>query len=205
MRQGKVVLIVSLIAVSGCVSETRTLTGELIQDRTCAPCEPTPVDQVETQVRKRIDHLRYEQGAELLKSIDTIAGCKELALRPIAEAMPRSDAGVRANLVYTLGLIGGSQAHQLVARQLSDESPVVRYEVAASLLQFKDWSGVPVLISFLEDDDRRIRFKSFQALSGFAHQDFGYEFGAPEPERAAAVDKWKTWWSQKRSDLIYEG
>ena len=58
------------------------------------------------------------------------------------------------------------------------DSSLVRYEVAASLLQFKDLSGVPVLIGFLEDEDRRIRFKSFQALSAFTRQDFGYEFGS---------------------------
>jgi HEAT repeat protein len=203
MRQEKVALIVGLLMLGGCVTETRTMTGEIIEDKVPVPGQKSPVEEVEAQVRKRIDHLRYESGAELLKSIETIAGCKELALRPIAEAMPEVDTGVRANLVYTLSLIGGSQAHGLVTRQMSDESPVVRYEVAASLLQFKDWSGVPVLIGFLEAEDRRIRFKSFQALSGFAKQDFGYEFGAPEPERAAAVERWKTWWSEKRSDLVY--
>jgi HEAT repeat protein len=135
--------------------------------------------------------------------MEVIAGCKELAFRPIMEAMPNAEPGVRANLVYTLSLIGGGQAHALVSRQISDQSPVVRYEVAAALLQFKDWSGVPVLIGFLEAEDRRIRFKSFQALSAFAKQDFGYDFGAPEPERTAAVTRWKEWWTEKRSDLVF--
>ena len=93
---------------------------------------------------------------------------------------------------------------RLVTRQISDKSPIVRYEVAASLLQFKDSSGVPLLIGFLEDEDRRIRFKSFQALSTFANEDFGYDFGAPEPDRAASVDRWKEWWSTRRSELVFE-
>jgi len=203
MRQGKVALIVGLLAITGCVSETRTSTGEIIEDRKPISGEKTPVEQVETQVRQRIDHMRYESGTELLKTIETIASCKELALKPIAESITTVEPGVRANLVYTLSLIGGSQAHGLVTRQMCDPNPVVRYEVAASLLQFKDWSGVPVLIGFLEDPDRRIRFKSFQALAAFAKQDFGYDFGAPEPERTAAVTRWKTWWNEKQSDLVY--
>jgi hypothetical protein len=203
MRQGKVALLAGLLVLTGCVTETRTATGEIIEDRKPIPGEKTPVKQVETQVRQRIDHMRYEQGTELLKTIETIASCKELALKPIAEALASADTGVRANLVYTLSLIGGSQAHALVARQMSDQSPVVRYEAASSLLQFKDWSGVPVLIGFLESEDRRIRFKSFQALQTFAKQDFGYDFGAPEPERTAAVTRWKDWWTEKRSDLVY--
>lgn len=204
MRQGKFALVIGLLMIAGCVTETRTLTGELIEERKPQPGEKSPIEQVEAQVRQRIDHMRYEQGTELLKTIETIAGCKELALKPIAEAMPQAEPGVRANLVYTLSMIGGSQAHGLVARQISDQNSIVRYEVAASLLQFKDWTGVPVLIGFLEDEDRRIRFKSFQALSSFAKEDFGYDFGAPEPDRTAAVTRWKSWWTEKRSDLVYD-
>jgi hypothetical protein len=203
MRQGKVALIVGLLFIAGCVTETRTSTGEIIEEKKPIAGEKSPIEQVEAQVRQRIDHMRYESGTELLHTIETIASCKELALKPVAEAMPSVDAGVRANLVYTLSLIGGGQAHALVTRQMNDPNPVVRYEVASALLQFKDWSGVPVLIGFLEDNDRRIRFKSFQALSTFAKQDFGYDFGAPEPERTAAVGRWKTWWNEKQSDLVY--
>jgi HEAT repeat protein len=204
MRQGKVALIVGLIVLTGCVSETRTMTGEVIEERPPIMGEKSPIEQVETQVRQRIENMRYESGTELLKTIETVAGCKELALRPIAEALPTVEPGVRANLVYTLSLIGGGKAHRMVASQISDQSPVVRYEVASALLQFKDWSGVPLLIGFLEAEDRRIRYKSFQALSSFAKQDFGYDFGAPEEERTAAVTRWKEWWADKRSDLVYD-
>jgi HEAT repeats len=203
MRQGKFVLIVGLLVLAGCITETRTRTGEVIEENPPPKCEKTPVELVEAQVRQRIEHMRYESGTELLRTMEAIASCKEIALRPIAEEMTTSDPGVRANLVYTLSMIGGGKAHALVSRQMGDKSPVVRYEVAASLLQFKDWSGVPVLIGFLEDEDRRLRFKSFQALSSFAKQDFGYDFGAPEPERTAAVTRWKAWWSEKQSDLVY--
>lgn len=203
MRHGKVLFVVALGLAAGCVTETRKATGEIVEEKP-PPCGPGPVEQVEAQVRKRIDHMKYESGAELLKTIETIANCKELALRPIAESLDGSEPGIRANLVYTLGVMGGSQAHALVARQISDRSPVVRYEVAAALIGFKDPSGVPILIGFLEDEDRRIRYKSFQALSAFAKQDFGYDFGAPESDRAASVDRWKSWWAAKRSEIVYQ-
>jgi hypothetical protein len=202
MRHPQAAFIIAFLFLSGCVTETHKLTGEVIEDH---PYEgPTPVDQIENQVRKRIDHMKYESGTELLRSMETIASCRELALRPIAEAMQTADPGMRSYLVYTLSLMGSSQAHALVARQLSDSSPVVRYEAASALLQYKDVSGIPVLIGFLEDNDRRIRFKSFQALSTFTKEDFGYDFGAPEPERTAAVQRWKDWWTSRRSEIVYQ-
>ena len=203
MRHGKVLLLVVLGILAGCVTEIRKPNGELVEEKGPS-CGPTPVEQVEAQVRQRIDHMKYEKGTELLSSIETIASCKEIALKPINEALKTEQPPIRANLVYTLGIMGGSQAHAIVARQISDRSPVVRYEVAAALLGFKDPSGVPILIGFLEDEDRRIRFKSFQALQAFAKEDFGYDFGAPEDSRAAAVARWKKWWEAKRSEIVYE-
>jgi hypothetical protein len=184
------------------VTEERNSTGEIVQES--KPASPTPVEQVESQVRKRIDHLMYESGSELFRSMQTIASCKELALKPISEAIQTTDASGRANLVFILSMIGGSQAHAIVSRQICDRSAVVRYEAASALLQFKDVSGIPILIGFLEDEDRRLRFKSFQALSAFTHEDFGYDFGAPEPARAEAVEKWKEWWKERRSAIVYE-
>jgi PBS lyase HEAT-like repeat len=198
-----VALLALLVVLSGCVTETKTVGGDVVEST--PQTGPTPVEQIETKVRKRIDHMKYEKGTELLKSMEVIASCKELALRPINEALQTQESGIRANLVYTLSLIGGSQAHAIVARQISDKSPVVRYEAASALLQFQDVSGIPILIGFLEDADRRIRFKSFQALEGFTKQNFGYDFGAPEADRAAAVERWRNWWCERRSQLIYEG
>jgi HEAT repeat protein len=203
MRQLKGIVVVALVVAGGCVTEERTLAGEPIEKRKPSNA-PTPVEQVEAQVRQRIDRMKYENGADLLRSIETIAACEQIALRPICEALPNVEPGVRANLVYTLSLIGGSQAHAIVARQVSDQSPIVRYEAAAALLQFRDVSGIPILIGFLEDEDRRMRYKSFQALTEFTKDDFGYDFGAPEPVRAEAVARFKEWWASCRSELVYK-
>jgi hypothetical protein len=203
MRHWKVALIGFMALLSGCVTETKPFGENCVEEKPTSSA-PTPVEQIETQVRRKIDHMKYESGTELLRTMETIASCKQLAIRPIKEALATQDAGIRASLVYTLSLMGGSQAHALVATQISDKSPVVRYEAASALLQFKDVSGIPILIGFLEDEDRRIRFKSFQALNTFTHEDFGYDFGAPEATRAPAVERWKGWWAQRRSELVYQ-
>ena len=68
MRHGKVFLLIVLGILAGCVSETRKANGDLVEDK--PPSNgPTPVEQVESQVRKRIDHMKYEKGTELLKSL----------------------------------------------------------------------------------------------------------------------------------------
>ncbi|HYC76411.1 MAG TPA: HEAT repeat domain-containing protein [Planctomycetota bacterium] len=191
-----------ILCAAACVSETRGPSGEIVAEEENGP---SPVETAEAQVAALIRDLPRRSGADLLGALDRIAFYKTLALRPIGEALAKADPRTRSHLVYVLGVIGGSDAHRLIASRLGDADPVVRFEAASALLDANDISGVPVLIAYLRDGDKRIRYKAFESLKRFTKQDFGYDFAAAEPAREAAVAKWDAWWSKTRAEMLYVG
>ena len=196
-------LFLAFLSLSGCVSETIRADGRAVEEKP-ASTGPSPLEIAEQKVRRLIDRLGTVQGGERVQTMQEIQAYHEIALGPITEALETANPEIRGNLVYILGAIGGADAHQIVSSRVKDPDPVVRYEAAAALLGFKDWGGVPILIGFLSDQDRRMRYKSFQALRDFTKQDLGYDFGGNEEERAAAVSRWSKWWQQRRAELVYK-
>jgi hypothetical protein len=192
-----------LPCVAGCVSETRGPTGEVMAE--AENDGPMPLEAAENRVRAMIAELPREAGQDLLGTLERITAYREIALRPIRDALVGADARSRSHLVYVLGRIGGPEAHRIMTATLADKDPVVRFESAAALLDKGDLSGVPVLIASLRDQDRKIRFKSIESLKRFTKKDFGYDFAADEAERTAAAGRWDAWWAKTRAELIYVG
>jgi HEAT repeat protein len=163
----------------------------------------TPVEEVHESVRARIARVERSSGNTLLKELQALIAYKELARAPILEVIDDVDVRTRANLLYVLGFIGGTETYQVLTRYVSDPDPVVRYESAAALLNMGDWSGIPVLIEFMDSPDRRMRYKAEAVLKETTKKDFGYSFNAPAPERERAVGMWKSWWQDQRREMIY--
>lgn len=186
----------AFLSLPGCVTEGA-------REDSARDSATPPVAQAHKAVTERIERMRFEYGKELLASVQALISLRELAKAPILEALPTTDARTRANLIYVLGYIGGPEAHASVRRHSADSDMAVRYEAAAALMQMGDWSSIPVLISFMESPDRRIRYKAFQVLRERTEQDFGYEFNAPEVQRAESVNRWKSWWDGRRREIIY--
>lgn len=191
-------LALSALLLGGCISEGPRPTAAANDDD-----NPTPVEQAHVQVNRWIKELDHTFGKDRLARLQALISYKELALEPIIQALPDANPEVRANLVYVLGYIGGAPAHQALIGNLNDEDPGVRYEAAAALVNLGDWSGVPILIDFMDSEDKRMRYKSFQILREKSKDDFGYRFAASPPEREMAVGKWRAWWKETRSSIIY--
>lgn len=158
---------------------------------------PSPVSNVEQQIRTRIEGLHRQQGAQLLASLEVLIKCGALARKPVIDGLSAPDPRVRASLVYVLGFIGGADGHAAVTARLTDADVGVRYEAAAALLQLGDVSGLAVLIELLASPDARVRYKSMEALAGVAGERFGYEFNAPAPSREAAILRIRAWWQER--------
>lgn len=163
----------------------------------------TPVEEVHESVRGRIARVERSSGNTLLRELQALIGYKELARGPILEVIDEKDPRTQANLLYVLGYIGGADVYPVLSRYVSDSDPVVRYEAAAALLNMGDWSGIPVLIEFMDSPDRRMRYKAESVLKATTKKDFGYSFNAPPPERERAVGMWKSWWEDQRREMIY--
>ena len=54
-----------------------------------------------------------------------------------------------------------------------------------------DRSAVPALVDRLEDEDEAVRFYAILALERLTGTRLGYDYGAPEMERRAGVDRWR--------------
>ncbi|MAE93837.1 MAG: hypothetical protein CL910_04190 [Deltaproteobacteria bacterium] len=197
MLKNAALLLVPIMLLSACVA--------VVEDGQASSDQPkkTTLGRAQGVVQKRIDRLRFEYGKALLASIQEIISFKAIALEPIRATLPGADARTRANLIYALGYIGGTDAHRLVANFTKDESEVVRYESAAALMGMGDWSAVPVLIGFLENGNRRFRYKAWQVLQTSTRQKFGYDFDAVQTEREPALARWRSWWNNRRQEIIY--
>lgn len=185
-----------LVGLSACVTESdRPSTGK-------GESNKSPVEQVQETAAERIEKMKFQYGSDLLATMQGLIGLKDLARGPVVEALPNADPRTRANLLYVLGFIGGSDSHRAITPYLGDRDLMVRYEAAAALLQIGDWSSVPTLIEFLGNDDRRIRYKSFQILREKTRLDFGYDFNGAPHDREEALGRWKNWWQDRRREII---
>lgn len=85
---------------------------------------------------------------------DLMATLQE-ASREFAEQPPASDlaAQLRVRAAYTLGVLGGQPATDLLAQLLADPEPAVRYNAATGLARHGDPRAVPRLVQMLEPQE----------------------------------------------------
>lgn len=77
--------------------------------------------------------------------------------------------------------------------QSGQESEVAQAAVDAG--QAGDRRAVPYLIEALQHDAADVRLFAIASLRKITGQDFGYRPWAPVPQRDAAVERWRLWWS----------
>lgn len=187
----------------GCTSTvTRdgvTLTDEEVRGLDSPSELPTLIDE---RIDNAIDALDRSKGSELIANLQLLVDNKDLSIPHIEEALAGATPRKRGNLVYALGLIPSDRSEEVLVRHLDDEDEIVRFEAAAGLLNQGDMSVLPRLIAYLESEDRAYRYKAIQVLKQVIGRDFGFAFGAPAPQRAEAVARWKAWWKEQRSRLM---
>jgi HEAT repeat protein len=76
-------------------------------------------------------------------------------------------------------------------RQLLSQYPLDRARAAVQLAELGDHSAIHALVNLLEDDDRAVRMYTIVALKRLCGEDHGYHYYDPQPQRAAAVARWR--------------
>lgn len=76
-------------------------------------------------------------------------------------------------------------------RQLFSQYPLDRARAAVQLAELGDVSAIHALVNLLEDDDRAVRMYTIVALKRLCGEDHGYRYYDPQPQRAAAVERWR--------------
>lgn len=84
------------------------------------------------------------------------------------------------------------------AVSLTSDDPAGRIPAMKRAARTKDPAAVPKLVALLESDDPAERLYSIEALRRITGQTFGYNYYDSEPNREAAVGRWKQWLSEQR-------
>lgn len=76
----------------------------------------------------------------------------------------------------------------------------LRLEYARALALLGDWSHVDVLVEALASEDVRIRGSALKALRDATGQTLGFHPQRSPSDRAAAVDRWRAWATERAAD-----
>lgn len=116
--------------------------------------------------------------------------------RLVEAGLASDDARGRAAAAEALAAHRNHETVQALAALLADDSERVR-GTAARLLARMDARGAKVLEALVRALDRpgeTARARVCAALADLTGREGAYDVTAPEAERAAALDGWRTWW-----------
>ena len=163
-----------------------------------------PNSLMHDEIQRRIEQIPYMHKEQLLDNLLWLAGQGEQVMPQLFVALGHQEPKVRSSAAWCLGWIGDKrsiQPLQDLAEREGDE--VVRLEVARQLLVLGDLGRVSQLIAGLESDRRHVRYLCYEALKSQTGQDFGYDHRVEDAnERAPAVARWRTWWSEMQNDRM---
>ena len=83
---------------------------------------------------------------------------------------------------------------------LTAPDPKLRIRAIRAAGQRRDVQVVPLLVDRLEDEDEAVRFYAIQALERITGMALGYLYYKPASHRGRAVDRWRRYLHQTRSD-----
>jgi hypothetical protein len=84
--------------------------------------------------------------------------------------------------------------------KLASPYPLDRVRAAVALADAGDAGAVDRLIGLLEDPDPGVRLYTILALERLCGRTYGYSYHSPEPERAAAVARWRA--ARERDEVV---
>jgi len=121
---------------------------------------------------------------------------------PLVGELSSQNSGVRWQAVQSLGATkDGAVAAHLTA-MLKDPDIFVRMATARILGDLQAVVGIPALIDALEDPEASVREASVVSLRGVTGQNFRFDPGGKNSERAKRVKAWRTWWEKSADDLL---
>ncbi len=84
---------------------------------------------------------------------------------------------------------------------INEAEPLVRARAIPLGRGLPEKKVIPGLISSLDDHDPVVRMAASEELKSRSGQDFGFVPYAEPQERAPAVSKWRSWWSDRQASI----
>ncbi|GAB4147132.1 MAG: hypothetical protein Tsb009_20140 [Planctomycetaceae bacterium] len=170
--------------------------------------------EVSTRRRLRMVYLKIlEQGVRGLASevLDSMTYCGNSVLvltatRALCEtATPRdlellkhrlqtsSDATIRIAAIQAYEHLLGSNADDVLHRQLQTKNERIRLAVARAFANHGNRTALPHLVSLLSSEQLSVRIQAIQLLRQFTGRKFRFAPYDSKAARQVAVEKWKAW------------
>lgn len=83
------------------------------------------------------------------------------------------------------------------AQFVTDPDPAVKIPAIRLATNGNRQAAVPQLIEELASDDPAVRFYAIGGLKRLTGQTLDYVYYAPDDDRRAAVERWRTWFRQQ--------
>ncbi|MBL8693896.1 MAG: HEAT repeat domain-containing protein [Planctomycetes bacterium] len=163
---------------------------------------PTPSPFVEAQIDQHLHDVPYLKGRQVVDACASLVRLGPAAIPRLKDAVADEDPVRRAFALNVLGAMGDRRVIETLREATRDPEPSVRYEAARSCMRLGEWSVLGVLVDGLQDESVYRRTLCHDALRKNTGVDFGFQPQAPTEERAAAVAKWRSWWSQHSKDTL---
>jgi len=143
-------------------------------------------------VLKLLPHLKQRHLQVAARDVlRTIAGRNDVAVLRTALESPQEE--VRATVVAVLGEVLGADARDILRLVLDDPSERLRLTAARALADADDRTALDALVALLGADDAPVRTQAASTLRALTGQQFDFIAYAPEADRAAASERWRTW------------
>jgi hypothetical protein len=164
--------------------------------------QPSP--SLRQQIDDQIKRLPWTHGVERVEQITWLAAVGEPAYEQLLAlcADPRPD--VAASAVAALGATRDSrlvEALRAVKWSAGDDRSL-RYERARCFVRLGDWAQLGTLIEGLAEEDAWARAWCLAALREVTGQDLGFDPRAEAPDRAQALERWRSWFASRTNEGI---
>ena len=191
--------IAAAFLASACISnqpESRT------QHSTSPWVQPSPM--LTEQLNDNAERLPWTHGTERVEILRWFTGVGEPAYDTLLELAADERIDVAGSALTALG---STRDQRLVKPIRALDIPVeasllLRLERARALLYLGDWSEIPVLIDALESEERAVSALAGYALYRATGEAHGFDPKADLAERAAAAERWRSWWQERQSEGI---
>jgi len=170
--------------------------------------EPTEQEKIENEINLLFDAMVVPNSVKIDVICQRLINYGDKALPAIVSNLENRIPIVRLLSIFCLGQMYEKtknkdilQHKKIVKARLQDPVYRVQLEAASTLVIFQDYSGVPMIIDALNDENKYVRMTAAQILTTYFQETFGYVYYDEEERREVAVQKWRDWWTANKNTL----
>ena len=160
---------------------------------------------MERQVQKIVARIPYQSGPALIEDLNRLIAFGHFSVKPMCECLKSRNAKVRSSAAFVLGQLKVTESLDELFDLTDDKNKLVRLEAARAILDIGAWDTVPILLVGLGDNEKSVRYLSFDALNRKTGENFGFQFDGPAEERREATEKWFLWWEIEKENPAIVG